>query len=170
MARMVMDACADVDEALGLIGSVRIWFPNQGLHWLLADAKGKSVVVEFDLNRKMVVFDREDPYELVTNTALQKGEDYVRRNCWRYRTAEGMLETGIQSITDLGSVMKAIRPTTGGSRTVWTCLMDLQARSFEVYYFKEFDRKYEFRYPIRLWIPIVSSTTRMQFSNHRQSP
>lgn len=170
MARLVMDTCADVDEALRLIGSVRIWFPNQGLHWLLADAKGRSVVVEFDLNRKMVVFDREDPYELVTNTALQKGEEYILKNCWRYRTAKTMLEAGIQGTGDIGSIMTAIRPTTGGSRTVWTCLMDLQARSFEAYYFKEFDRKYEFRHPFRLWLPIVASPAGMQFSDDRQSP
>jgi hypothetical protein len=43
-------------------------------------------------------------------------------------------------------VMKSIRAT-GPGRSLWISVMDLNARSFEVRYFKEFDRKYEFRFP-----------------------
>ena len=144
LARIVMDTCATIDEAVALIGSVRVWFPNEGLHWIIADAAGHSVVVEFDLNRKMVVFDRQGPYELMTNTALQKGEDYVIANCWRYRRAKPMLEAGIASNNDMLNIMSAIRPTSGRSRTLWTSIMDLNSRTFEVYYRKEFSRKYVF--------------------------
>ena len=42
-------------------------------------------------------------------------------------------------------VMKAMR-VTGPGRSLWISVMDLNARSFEVRYFKEFDRKYEFRF------------------------
>ncbi len=144
MARIVMDTCATVDEAIELIGSVRVWFPNEGLHWIIADVSGKSVVVEFDLDRNMVVLDKNGPYELMTNTALQKGEEYVMNNCWRYRTAKPMIETGILDTSDMFEVMNAIRPTSGGGRTLWTSIMDLNNRSFEVYFRKEYSRKYEF--------------------------
>jgi hypothetical protein len=144
MARIVMDTCATVDEAIELIGSVRVWFPNEGLHWIIADASGKSVVVEFDLDRNMVVLDKNGPYELMTNTALQKGEEYVMNNCWRYRTAKPMIETGILDSSDMFDVMNTIRPTSGGSRTLWTSIMDLNNRSFEVYFRKEYSQKYEF--------------------------
>lgn len=144
MARIVMDTCATVDEAVALIGSVRVWFPNEGLHWIIADASGKAVVVEFDLDREMVVLDKKGPYELMTNTALQKGEEYVMNNCWRYRTAKPMLEAGIMNTGDMFAVMNVIRPTSGGGRTLWTSIMDLNNRSFEVYYRKEYSRKYNF--------------------------
>ena len=144
MARIVMDTCATVDEAIEMIGSTRIWFPNEGLHWIIADASGKSVVVEFDLNRNMVVLDRDASYELMTNTALQKGEDYVINNCWRYRTAKPMLEAGIQNTSHMLEIMNAIRLTSGTSLTLWTSIMDINNRSFEVYYRKEYSRKYEF--------------------------
>jgi hypothetical protein len=160
MARILMDTCATVDEAVGLIGSVRIWFPNQGLHWLIADSSGKSVIVEFDLNRRMVVFDRQGPFELVTNTALQKGEDYVILNCWRYRTAKPMLECGIQSNEAMINVMKAVRQTTGGGRSLWTSVMDLKQLSYEAHYLKEYDRKYQFGFGSRLWFYQRPSSSR----------
>ncbi|MFZ2053434.1 MAG: C45 family peptidase [Candidatus Aminicenantales bacterium] len=144
MARIVMDTCATVDEAVALIGSVRVWFPNEGLHWVIADAAGDSVVVEFDLDRKMVVIDRPGPYELMTNTALQKGEDYVTNNCWRYQRAKPMLEAGIVSNDDMLNIMSSVRPTSGGGRTLWTSIMDVNNRTFEVYYRKEYSRKFVF--------------------------
>ena len=45
-------------------------------------------------------------------------------------------------------VMKAMRGT-GPGRSLWISVMDLNARTFEVRYFKEFDRKYEFGFPAR---------------------
>jgi hypothetical protein len=144
MARIVMDTCATVDEAVELIGSVRVWFPNEGLHWIIADASGKSVVVEFDHSRNMVLLDKEGPYELMTNTALQKGDDYVANNCWRYRTAKPMLESGILDMNDMFTIMETIRPTSGSSRTLWTSVMDVTNKRFEVYYRKEYSKKYEF--------------------------
>jgi predicted choloylglycine hydrolase len=144
MARIVMDTCATVDEAVALIGSVRVWFPNEGLHWVIADAAGDSCVVEFDLDRKMVVIDRPGPYEIMTNTALQKGEDYVSGNCWRYQRAKPMLEAGITNSDDMLNIMSSVRPTSGGARTLWTSIMDVNSRTFEVYYRKEYSRKYVF--------------------------
>ncbi|MDH4272918.1 MAG: C45 family autoproteolytic acyltransferase/hydrolase, partial [Candidatus Aminicenantes bacterium] len=144
MARIVMDTCATVDEAVALIGSVRVWFPNEGLHWVIADAAGDSAVVEFDLGRKMVVIDKPGPYELMTNTALQKGEDYVTGNCWRYQRAKPMLEAGIAGTGEMLNIMSSVRPTSGGARTLWTSIMDVNSRTFEVYYRKEYSRKYVF--------------------------
>ena len=57
-----------------------------------------------------------------------------------------MLEAGVEDADGMFEVMKAMRVTTGPSRTLWTTVMDLNARTFEVRYFKEFDRKYEFKF------------------------
>ena len=43
-------------------------------------------------------------------------------------------------------VMNSMRIDRGPGRTLWTTIMDLNARTLEVRYFKEFDRKYEFRF------------------------
>jgi hypothetical protein len=145
LARIVMDSCATVDEALQLIGSVRVWFPNEGLHWLIADASGRAVVVEFDGNRRMVVLDRPGPYELMTNTALQKGDTYVSSVCPRFRLAQPRLEAGLSGGDDMLSLMRSMRPTSAYPyRTLWTSIMDLGERSLEAHYRLEYDRPYRF--------------------------
>ena len=89
----------------------------------------------------------QGPYELLTNTAFQEGEDYyLVENCRRYRKAKPLLENGIHSTADMLDVMNSMRITRGPGRSLWTTIMDLNARTFEVRYFKEFDRKYEFRF------------------------
>jgi predicted choloylglycine hydrolase len=142
--QIILDTCATVDEAIEKIRSVRVWFPNEGIHWLIADPSGKSVIVEFDQDRNMVVMDRNAPYELMTNLALQKGEDYVMRNCTRYRTAKSMLEAGIGNTADMLRVMSAIRQTSDNSHTLWTSIMDLNNRTLEIHYRKEYNKKYKF--------------------------
>ena len=118
MARILLDTCASVDEALKLLGSVRIWFPVEVNHLLIADAAGNAVVVEFDLKRNMVVFRREKPYLILTNTAYLEGIDYVKNNCSRYRKAENMLKSEIKTSNDMFSVMQSIQLKSGNSRTL----------------------------------------------------
>jgi predicted choloylglycine hydrolase len=150
MMQIVLQTCATVDEALALLRAVRVWLPEEGNHWLLADATGKAVVVEWAPgDHKLVVCDKQGPYELMTNTALQEGEDYLVENCRRYRKARPLLEDGVHTTAEMFEVMKAMRITAGPGRTLWTSVMDLNARTFEVRYFKEFDRRYEFGFPPR---------------------
>jgi predicted choloylglycine hydrolase len=147
MCQIIMQTCASVEEALNLLRTVRVWFPDEVNHWLLADASGNAVVVEWNSkNHKLLVFERPRPYELLTNTPFELGEEAVLKNCWRYCTAKPMLEAGVQDAAGMFEVMKAVRVTSGPSRTLWTTVMDLNARKFEVRYFKEFDRKYEFKF------------------------
>jgi hypothetical protein len=153
MTQVVLQTCATVDEALALLRSVRVWFPAtfrgltlEGSHWLLADATGKAVVVEWTpVEHKLLVYDKPGPYELMTNLSFQEGEEFLAKSCARYAKAKPLLERGISDTTDMLEVMKAMR-VTGPGRSLWISVMDLNARSVEVRYFKEFDRKYEFRF------------------------
>ena len=43
-------------------------------------------------------------------------------------------------------VMNVMRITAGEARTLRASVMDLNARTFEVRYFKEFEREYKFKF------------------------
>ena len=119
MCQIVMQTCGTVDEALALLRSVRVWFPDEVNHWLIADSSGKAVVVEWNpSDYKLLVFDKPGPYELLTNTPLQRGEETLMTNCFRYCKARPMLEAGIHNAGDMFEIMKAMRLTAGGSRTL----------------------------------------------------
>jgi predicted choloylglycine hydrolase len=128
LVRIVLDTCATVDEAVALIGKIRVWFPSGFIHFLIADAQGKSVVVSFDRDKTPRVFPRQSSYRILTNTALQEGEEYVYGACWRYRTATDKLQRGMSSLPDLVGVMESVRQLSGNHRTLWTALADLTKR------------------------------------------
>jgi predicted choloylglycine hydrolase len=144
MMQIVMQTCATVDEALALLRTVQLYFLEEGSHWLLADATGKAVVVEWTAgDHRLLVFDQGGPYELLTNCAFQEGEEALLA-CPRYRRAKPLLEKGVHNTADMLEVMKVMRVVAGPGRSLWTSIMDLNSRTFEVRYFKEFERKYEF--------------------------
>jgi predicted choloylglycine hydrolase len=134
LIRAVLDTCATADEALSLIAKARIWFPSGFIHFLLADARGNSVVVTFDRDKNLIVFPRRSSFLVLTNAALQEGEEYVYSACWRYRTVTDLLRQGISNLADLMGVMEAVRQTSGGIRTIWTETADLARREVFVTY------------------------------------
>jgi predicted choloylglycine hydrolase len=147
MMQIAMQTCATVDEALALLRTVRVWLPfDTGFHWLLADATGKSVVVEWTSGgHELVVFDRPGPYELLTGVAYQDGEAALSA-CPHYRKARPLLESGVRNTAEMFEVMDGVREPSGDCRTLWTSVMDLDARTFEVRYLKEPEHKYLFSF------------------------
>jgi hypothetical protein len=87
--REMLDHARDVDEAIAIIESYNIvWSGGPPLHYLLADASGRAVLVEFQAGR-MIVTPNEAPFHLATNhlrvTASGDG------GCWRYATLDERL-------------------------------------------------------------------------------
>jgi len=138
MMSIVLDRCADVEEALALIGRMRIWFADECVHFLLADAAGRSVVVEFDLEGRLVPFRSEGAYQVVTNTALQIGQEAVAARCWRFDLAESTLaSTPIRALPGLLEVNRSIRARGTHSRTLWISMADLTHREMDVRFLEE---------------------------------
>jgi predicted choloylglycine hydrolase len=157
MVRIALEKCATVEEVIELFGSVRIWFPNEVNHLLVADEAGNAAVVEFDLDRKMVVFRRKEPYMILTNYAYQEGIDNIRDHCPRFRNAEAAVTTNaplpdMESVREITQIMRSelVRITQGNSRTLWTSYFDIQARQMELRLRSE---EYQVPYTYTLDIP-----------------
>jgi predicted choloylglycine hydrolase len=137
MMSIVLDTCASVDEALALIGRMRIWFSDEFLHFMIADASGASAVAEFDENGRLVPFRSVKAYQVVTNTALQIGPENVGARCWRYARADATLaSTDINSLGDLLAVNRSIS-VSGGAKTIWISMADLGRREMDVRFIEE---------------------------------
>ena len=104
LIREMLDHARDVDEAVDIIESYNIaWSGGPALHYLIADASGRAVLVEFRKG-EMIIIPHEEPYHLATNhlrtTASGDG------GCWRYATLdERLIETqgrlALQEAVDL---------------------------------------------------------------------
>lgn len=147
MVRIALESCATVDEVIELYKSVRIWFPAEVNHLLVSDRAGHSAVIEFDTDRNLVEFHRQKHYMVLTNTAYQEGLDYVNSVCPRFATATRQLENGIDSQTDLFTVMQSMQPWSSGYRSLWTAMFDLSRLTMDVYFLGDrFDTKYPFNF------------------------
>ncbi|MFZ5858294.1 MAG: linear amide C-N hydrolase [Chloroflexota bacterium] len=105
--REVLDHARDVDEALRLFEEYNIQFGGPPLHYLIADAKGKAVLVEF-YRGEMHVFENSQPWHSATNFLLSAVKDPKDGHCWRYDRINVRLNEG-QGLLD------------------WTAAMDLLA-------------------------------------------
>jgi hypothetical protein len=80
--REMLDHAHDVNEAVAIMGSYNIaWSGGPPLHYLIADASGRAVLVEFH-EGEMVIIPKETPYHLATNhlRTAAAGDG----GCWRY--------------------------------------------------------------------------------------
>ena len=104
--REILDHARDVDEAVDLIKDYNIDFRGGlPLHYLIADAKGKAVLVEF-YQGEMHIFENEQPWHSATNFLRSSVED-PKENCWRYdRINERLSEK--QGLLDSNAAMELL--------------------------------------------------------------
>jgi len=89
--REMLDHARDVDEAIAILESHNIDFEGgPPVHYLMADATRKSVLVEF-YRGEMNIIENEQPWHLATNFLLSSVDDPRDGNCWRYDTIDARL-------------------------------------------------------------------------------
>jgi hypothetical protein len=146
MMSIVLDRCGSVEEALALIGRMRIWFSDEFLHFMLADAAGDSAVVEFDAAGRLLAFRSGRRYQVVTNTSLQIGPENVGARCWRYAQAEARLAAAeIRSRDELLTVNRSVS-VSSSVKTLWISMADLGRKEMDVRFIEEgYDVAHVFR-------------------------
>ncbi len=98
--REVLDHTRTADEAVALLQSYNIdMMGGPPVHYLIADAAGRSALVEFDAG-KMVIIANKNAWHLATNHLYAAGDETGHSGCWRYDKMYGRLaETGGQLAT-----------------------------------------------------------------------
>jgi hypothetical protein len=89
--RQMLDHARNVDEAVDIMQSYNIDFDGgPPIHYLMADATGKSVLVEY-YNGKLHILDNEEPWHLATNFLRSSVDDPADGGCWRYNKIAAQL-------------------------------------------------------------------------------
>jgi hypothetical protein len=145
--RLILDNAATVDEAVGILASHNI---NYGggppLHYLIADASGDSVLVEF-YQGEMVVIPNESPWHLATNFLLASVGESPQGVCERYDTLfENLSESGGQ-ITAL-EAMAFLQEVSQGN-TQWSIVYAMSASEVAVVMDRDYDEIYTFPFVLR---------------------
>ena len=137
---------ANVDEALELLRGIDMHSDiGSAHHYAMADASGKSVVVEY-VNDEMVVV--ESPAvanhylcEAKFNVGLSEGDDRYDKLCRRYEQTGGLM-TKEQLTETIEAVSQQERE--GFLGTAWTMVMDLKHPSVTYYSRCHFNKPFRF--------------------------
>ncbi len=82
--REILDHANDVDQAVAIIENYNIDYGGgPPLHYLIADATGKSALVEFYQSEMHVLYNEENWHQ-ATNFLRASAGDSAQGHCWRY--------------------------------------------------------------------------------------
>jgi hypothetical protein len=143
--RQVLDHAGTVDEAVDLIRKYNIDF-NGGppIHYLIADAKGKAVLVEF-YRGALNVIPNDRPWHSATNFLRSSVQDPADGNCWRYDRINERLNAE-QGQLDSNSAMRLLSEVAQGN-TQWSVVYQMGRGEVSVAMGRAYDKIYTFRTP-----------------------
>ena len=138
---------ATVEEALSLLRGLDV-FSDIGAahHFAIADASGRSVVVEYVDNEMVVV---ESPVvanhylcEAKRNVGLHEGDLRYEKLCRRYEQADGVMDE--KALTE--AIEEVTQTEVPGTflGTAWTMVMDLKHPAVTYYSRRHFDKPFRF--------------------------
>lgn len=153
--RLILDYAKNVDEAVEILKQYNIAFVGETCHLLIADAAGKSVVVEF-IDGELKSTTTNENWQVCTNHQIcGNTEDENDEKCKRYQTASSELAEmqGDVSPADVMKVMESVKQDT----TMWSSVYDLSTGDFSVAYRRDYGNLFSDRLnDVR---PNVSSAT-----------
>jgi hypothetical protein len=144
--REILDHARDVDEAVDLIGNYNIFWGGLPLHYLIADATGRAVLVEF-YQGEMRVLENEQPWYSATNFVLSSVED-PGGNCWRYDRIDNRLNEE-QGLLDTESAMELLADVSQKSSetpTQWSVVYQMGHREMSIAMGMDYENVLTFRF------------------------
>lgn len=150
LVRLILDHCRTVEEALELVkGFVPFDLDERSVnaHFLVADASGRSVVLEYSGDAWRKTFPKGSRQVLTNKVVTDVPEPVLRKRCWRYRTAAGELE---KSDRGLGwrRAMQILKDVSQ-SGTTWSVVYLPKSADIVFSVYQDWDRVYRLRFPKR---------------------
>jgi len=140
--REILDHARNVDEALAILGNYNIDMgAGPPLHYLVADASGQAVLVEF-YQGQLHVIPNQTSWHLATNFLRAAAGDSPQGKCWRYDTIAGRLSEAEGRITPIAA-MTLLADVSQGN-TQWSVVYEMGGGDVEVAMGRAYDRVHTF--------------------------
>ncbi len=145
--RQILDHARTVDEAVDLLQKYNIDFDGgPPIHYLIADAGGKAVLVEF-YRDEMNIIPNDRPWHSATNFLRSSVQDPAG-NCWRYDKINERLNTK-QGMLDASSAMQLLSDVAQDS-TQWSVIYQMGSEKVNVALGKGYGNIHTFQVPENL--------------------
>jgi hypothetical protein len=142
--RMVLDKASTVEEAVEMIKNYNIKFINNQYlcHFMIADATGASVVVEYVGGEIQTVYSNK-PYQIVTNFVMYNNAGLYGFGSDRYEGIEAKLKE-TNGILIEKEAMKLLSENTIKGDEQWSAVYNLTQKKAYVCVGKDYETMYEF--------------------------
>jgi len=135
--REILDHARDVDEAVALLQSHNISFSGgPPIHYLIADASGRAVLVEL-FQGEYVVIPNQAPYHLATNHYRALVELGLPQPCRRYAIIDQQLEETEGQLTAQEAL--DLLSTVSQSSTEWSIVYEMHTGAVNVVMDRQYD-------------------------------
>ena len=143
--RAILDHAGTVEEAVALMRKYNIDFTGgPPIHYLIADAAGKAVLVEFYMG-EMHVIENDEPWHSATNFLRSSVEDPADGNCWRYDRINARLEE-TRGALDSQAAMQLLSEVAQGN-TQWSVVYQMAQGTVSVAMGREYENMQTFPAP-----------------------
>ena len=141
--RQMLDHARNVDEAVEIMRSYNIDFTGgPPIHYLMADAARKSVLVEY-YNGELHVLENENPWHLATNFLRSSVNDPADGGCWRYDKINARLaETNGQM--DIQAAMQLLADVAQDG-TQWSVAYQMSSGTINVVMGRQYQDMHQFQ-------------------------
>jgi hypothetical protein len=144
--RLALDYARDVEEALVLLRDYDVAFPAACVHFFLADATGRSVIIEY-IGGEPVVIENVEPWQVVTNFLVSEEQPQGNSSpCWRYNVAYQQLALTNGAVTAPQAM--AIAAAASVPETNWSAVYNLTDGGVDVAVGGNYDRVHHFTLPM----------------------
>ena len=136
--RLVLDHAKDVNEAISLIQEYNAEFLLP-VHFHIADASGKSAIVEYT-DGKIVVVPQENPWQVSTNFLISEEN---KPDCWRYKLVSESL-SNVDGKIPQDEAMRLLSRAKQDS-TVWSIVYNLNTGQIQLAMGKDYENVHSFK-------------------------
>ena len=143
--RQVLDHAQDVNEAVDIFSQYNIDFTGgPPIHYLIADAHGRSVVIEY-IAGQMTVLPNENAWHVATNHLL--GNDFKGDGSsgWRYDTIENKLRTTNGKLTSAVAMELLSTVSQKFTATQWSVIYNISSGNINVAMATNYDAVHAFQ-------------------------
>lgn len=140
--RLMLDRARTVDEALAILSAYNLDFAGgPPLHYLLADASGDGILVEF-YQGEMHVLPNQRPWHQATNFLVSSTGDSPQDHCWRYDRINDRLASSQGRLTSQSAI--DLLSQVAQDNTQWSVIYGLQSGQISVVMGRDYQNVHTF--------------------------
>ncbi len=125
VVRKILDGAATVEEAAQIVQAFNIeWGSGPALHYLVADASGRSVLIEFSKD-EILMIENQEPWQAATNFLVSEAQGEPAAQCWRYELITERLENSQGELS--GEDAMALLEEVAQANTQWSVVYGISA-------------------------------------------